>query len=72
MRESRGSIVNVSSTSGLSGDANLSTMAKRYINNSDDPAAARAEIDADSPMGRIARPGEIAASILYLASDAGI
>ena len=71
MRESRGSIVNVSSTSGLSGDANLSTMAKRYINNSDDPAAARAEIDADSPMGRIARPGEIVASILYLASDAG-
>ncbi len=106
LRESRGSIVNVSSTSGLSGDANLSTycaskggvimltkalsaefapevrincvcpgwvdtdMAKRYINNSDDPAAARAEIDADSPMGRVARPDQIAASILYLASDA--
>ena len=50
----------------------MSTMAKRYINNSDDPADARAEIDADSPMGRIARPSEIAASILYLASDAGI
>ena len=106
LRESHGSIVNVASTSGLSGDANLSTycaskggvvlltkalsaefapevrvncvcpgwvdtdMAKVYINNSDDPAAARAEIDADSPMGRIARPDEIAASILYLASDA--
>ncbi len=106
LRESRGSIVNVSSTSGLSGDANLSTycaskggvimltkalsaefapevrincvcpgwvdtdMAKRYINNSDDPAATRAEIDADSPMGRVARPDEIAASILYLVSDA--
>jgi len=106
LRESRGSIVNVSSTSGLSGDANLSTycaskggvimltkalsaefapevrvncvcpgwvdtdMAKVYINKSDDPAAARAEIDADSPMGRIARPDEIAASILYLASKA--
>jgi len=106
LRESHGSIVNVSSTSGLSGDANLSTycaskggvvlltkalsaefapevrincvcpgwvdtdMAKVYINRSDDPAAARAEIDADSPMGRIARPDEIAASILYLASDA--
>ncbi len=106
LRESRGSIVNVSSTSGLTGDANLSTycaskggvimltkalsaefapevrincvcpgwvdtdMAKVYINRSDDPAAARAEIDADSPMGRIARPDEIAASILYLASDA--
>ena len=106
LRESRGSIVNVASTSGLSGDANLSTycaskggvvlltkalsaefapevrvncvcpgwvdtdMAKVYINNSDDPAAVRAEIDADSPMGRIARPDEIAASILYLASKA--
>ncbi len=105
LRESHGSIVNVSSTSGLSGDANLSTycaskggvimltkalsaefapevrincvcpgwvdtdMAKVYINRSDDPAAARAEIDADSPMGRIARPDEIAASILYLTSD---
>jgi NAD(P)-dependent dehydrogenase (short-subunit alcohol dehydrogenase family) len=106
LRESRGSIVNVSSTSGLFGNANLSIycaskggvvlltkalseefapevrincvcpgwvhtdMAKRYINNSDDPAAARAEVDADSPMGRMARPDEIAASILYLASDA--
>jgi len=106
LRESRGSIVNVASTSGLTGDANLSTycaskggvvlltkalsaefapevrincvcpgwvdtdMAKVYINRSDDPAAARAEIDADSPMGRIARPDEIAASILYLASKA--
>jgi len=106
LRESRGSIVNVSSTSGLSGDANVSTycaskggvilltkalsaefapevrvncvcpgwvdtdMAKVYINKSNDPAAARAEIDADSPMGRIARPDEIAASILYLTSDA--
>jgi len=106
LRESHGSIVNVASTSGLSGDANLSTycaskggvvlltkalsaefapevrincvcpgwvdtdMAKVYINRSDDPAAARAAIDADSPMGRIARPDEIAASILYLASDA--
>jgi NAD(P)-dependent dehydrogenase (short-subunit alcohol dehydrogenase family) len=106
LRESRGSIVNVSSTSGLAGDANLSTycaskggvvvltkalsaelapavrvncvcpgwvdtdMAKVYVNNSDDPAAARAEIDAESPMGRIARPEEVAASILYLTSDA--
>ena len=106
LRESRGSIVNVASTSGLTGDANLSTycaskggvvlltkalsaefapdvrincvcpgwvdtdMAKVYINRSDDPAAARAETNADSPMGRIARPDEIAASILYLASKA--
>ncbi len=109
LRESRGSIVNVSSTSGLSGDANLSVycaskagvimltkalsaefapevrincvcpgwvhtdMAKRYINRSDDPAAALAEVEAESPMGRMARPDEIAASILYLTSDvAGI
>lgn len=106
LRDSRGSIVNVSSTSGLSGDSNLSVycaskagvvmltkalsaefapevrvncvcpgwvdtdMAKRYVNRSDDPAAARAEIDAESPMGRIATPDEIAASILYLTSDA--
>jgi NAD(P)-dependent dehydrogenase (short-subunit alcohol dehydrogenase family) len=106
LRESRGSIVNVASTSGLTGDANLSTycaskggvvlltkalsaefapevrincvcpgwvdtdMAKVYVNRSDDPAAARAEIDAESPMGRIARPDEVAASILYLASKA--
>ena len=106
LRESRGSIVNVASTSGLTGDANLSTycaskggvvlltkalsaefapdvrincvcpgwvdtdMAKVYINRSDDPAAARAEINAESPMGRIARPDEIATSILYLSSDA--
>jgi 3-hydroxybutyrate dehydrogenase len=106
LRESHGSIVNVSSTSGLTGDANLSTycaskagvilltkalsgefapevrvkcfcpvwvetyMAKVYFNKSDDPAAARAEIDAESPMGRIARPDEVAASILYLTSDA--
>ena len=106
LRESRGSIVNVASTSGLTGDANLSTycaskggvvlltkalsaefapevrincvcpgwvdtdMAKVYINRSDDPVAARAEIDAESPMGRIARPDEVAASILYLASKA--
>ncbi len=109
LRESRGSIVNVSSTSGLAGDANLSVycaskagvvlltkalsaefapevrincvcpgwvhtdMAKRYINKSDDPAAALAEVEAESPMGRMARPDEIAASILYLTSDvAGI
>jgi NAD(P)-dependent dehydrogenase (short-subunit alcohol dehydrogenase family) len=106
LRESRGSIVNVASTSGLAGDPNLSVycaskagvvmltkalaaefapevrvnsvcpgwvytdMAKRYINKSDDPAAALAGINAESPMGRIARPDEIAASILYLSSEA--
>jgi NAD(P)-dependent dehydrogenase (short-subunit alcohol dehydrogenase family) len=106
LRESRGSIVNVASTSGLAGDPNLSVycaskagvvmltkalaaefapevrvnsvcpgwvytdMAKRFINKSDDPAAALAEMNAESPMGRIARPDEIAASILYFSSEA--
>ena len=106
LRESRGSIVNVASTSGLAGDPNLSVycaskagvvmltkalaaefapevrvnsvcpgwvytdMAKRFINKSEDPAAALAEMNAESPMGRIARPDEIAASILYLSSEA--
>ncbi len=106
LRQSRGSIVNVASTSGLAGDPNLSVycaskagvvmltkalaaefapevrvnsvcpgwvytdMAKRFINKSDDPAAALAEMNAESPMGRIARPDEIAASILYLSSEA--
>jgi NAD(P)-dependent dehydrogenase (short-subunit alcohol dehydrogenase family) len=41
-----------------------------YINSSDDPAAALAKVEADSPMGRMAKPEEVAASILYLASDA--
>jgi len=107
LRESRGSIVNVASTSGLAGNANLSIycaskdgvvlltqalsaefapevrincvcpglvdtdMARRdYIESSDDPAAALAKIEADSPMGRMSQPEEIAASILHLASDA--
>jgi NAD(P)-dependent dehydrogenase (short-subunit alcohol dehydrogenase family) len=107
LRKSRGSIVNVASTSGLAGNANLSIycaskggvvlltqalsaefapdvrincvcpgwvdtdMARRdYIESSDDPAAALANIEADSPMGRMSLPEEIAASILHLASDA--
>ena len=46
-------------------------MARRdYIDSSDDPAAALAFIEADSPMGRMAQPEEVAASILHLASDA--
>jgi len=100
-------IVNVSSTLGLAGNANLSIccaskggvvlltqalsaefgpevwincvcpgwvdtdMARRdYIESSADPAAALAKIEADSPMGCMSQPEEIAASILYLASDA--
>ncbi len=107
LRESRGSIVNVASNSGLAGNKNLSIycaskggvvlltkalsaefapevrincvcpgwvdtdMARRdYINSSDDPAAALASVEADSPMARMAKPEEVAASILYLASDA--
>ncbi|MFP6687722.1 MAG: SDR family NAD(P)-dependent oxidoreductase, partial [Alphaproteobacteria bacterium] len=99
LRESRGSIVNVASTSGLAGNANpliycasksgvvlltqaLSAefapevrvncvcpgwvdtdMARRdNIDSSDDPAAALARIEADSPMGRMAQPEEVAAS----------
>lgn len=107
LRKSRGAIVNVASTSGLMGNANLSIycaskggvvlltqalsaefapevrincvcpgwvdtdMARRdYIESSADPAAALARIEADSPMGRMSQPQEIAASILHLASDA--
>ena len=41
-----------------------------YIDNTDDPAATLAVVEAAAPMARMARPDEIAASILYLASDA--
>jgi NAD(P)-dependent dehydrogenase (short-subunit alcohol dehydrogenase family) len=41
-----------------------------YIESSADPAAALAKIEADSPMGRMSKPEEIAVSILHLASDA--
>jgi NAD(P)-dependent dehydrogenase (short-subunit alcohol dehydrogenase family) len=106
LRASQGSIVNLSSESGLigqpgsaiycasKGGVTLMTrslalelapevrincvcpgwvdtdMARRdYINSSDDPAAALASVEADSPMARMAKPEEVAASILYLASD---
>jgi NAD(P)-dependent dehydrogenase (short-subunit alcohol dehydrogenase family) len=39
------------------------------IAESSDPAAARAEMTATQPMGRMGSPMEIAAAALYLASD---
>ena len=41
-----------------------------YIDNTEDPAATLAVVEAAAPMARMAKPEEIAASILYLASDA--
>ena len=35
-----------------------------------DPAAFRAELAEDNPMGRIGTPEDVAASVLFLASDA--
>ncbi len=40
-----------------------------WIAASPDPAKARAEAAALQPMGRVGKPGEIAAAIAYLASD---
>jgi NAD(P)-dependent dehydrogenase (short-subunit alcohol dehydrogenase family) len=45
-------------------------MVRQGIEASDDPVAARAALAAASPLNRIAGADEIAASILYLASDA--
>lgn len=44
-------------------------MIEKYFNATDDPAAARAEMEAAYPGGRIARPREVAAAVLFLASD---
>ena len=41
----------------------------RLLNQSDDPAAARAGLVARQPMGRLGTPEEVAAAALYLASD---
>ncbi|UGS35277.1 SDR family NAD(P)-dependent oxidoreductase [Capillimicrobium parvum] len=41
----------------------------RWIAGSDDPEAARREVAATQPLGRVADPAEIAAAIAYLASD---
>jgi len=41
-----------------------------YVDKLEDPAAARAEIDAAHLLGRLAKPDEIAAAALWLCSDA--
>jgi len=40
-----------------------------YFNTADDPAALRAEIEREYPLGRIAQPREIARAVVFLASD---
>jgi NAD(P)-dependent dehydrogenase (short-subunit alcohol dehydrogenase family) len=40
-----------------------------YFQTAEDPAALRAEVEAEYPLGRIAQPGEIARAVVFLASD---
>jgi NAD(P)-dependent dehydrogenase (short-subunit alcohol dehydrogenase family) len=40
-----------------------------YFNTAADPAALRAEVTAEYPLGRIAQPREIARAVVFLASD---
>jgi meso-butanediol dehydrogenase / (S,S)-butanediol dehydrogenase / diacetyl reductase len=40
-----------------------------YFQTAKDPAALRAEIEAEYPLGRIAQPREIARAVVFLASD---
>jgi NAD(P)-dependent dehydrogenase (short-subunit alcohol dehydrogenase family) len=44
-------------------------MILEYFAASPDPAAARAEMEGNYPIGRIARPREVATAILFLASE---
>lgn len=44
-------------------------MILEYFAASEDPAAARAEMEASYPIRRIARPQEVARAVLFLASD---
>lgn len=43
----------------------------RLLSHADDRDAARADLVARQPLGRLAEPGEIAAAVCYLASDEG-
>ena len=40
-----------------------------FLNLSDDPEALRLEYAASNPLKRMAEPGEIASSVLFLSSD---
>ena len=44
-------------------------MIEQYFDGTDDPAAARAEMEAAYPGKRIAHPREVAAAVVYLLSD---
>jgi NAD(P)-dependent dehydrogenase (short-subunit alcohol dehydrogenase family) len=44
-------------------------LVQAYFDTADDPAALRAEISAEYPLGRIAQPREIARAVVFLACD---
>jgi NAD(P)-dependent dehydrogenase (short-subunit alcohol dehydrogenase family) len=44
-------------------------LVQAYFEIADDPAALRAEIEREYPLGRIAQPQEIARAVVFLASD---
>ena len=51
------------------GNVDTDMLRRDYIDETDDPAAAEAEIIASAPLKRIAAPYEIGKAIAYLASD---
>jgi NAD(P)-dependent dehydrogenase (short-subunit alcohol dehydrogenase family) len=44
-------------------------LVQAYFDTADDPAALRAEVSAEYPLGRIAQPAEIARAAVFLASN---
>jgi NAD(P)-dependent dehydrogenase (short-subunit alcohol dehydrogenase family) len=44
-------------------------LVQAYFDAAADPAAKRAEVEAEYPLGRIAQPGEIARAVVFLAAD---